>query len=589
MNIKQKLYSLGFIAVLGVLTLLFTATHFATTTGDLNQATNLVSQLETRLLHLRRNEKDFLLRNNIKYLDKFESNVTLFLDLEKQLSVILEKHQLPSSYNLRQDLVSYQQGFKKLVFSYQKLGLSSKEGLKGTYNQAFDSAYSQASTKQALDLLLFNKAVYSGVYNFDLISSINSTELIDSSRQFIEQEKVIGLKYNEGLLGETRSLSHAVEEQFKAFSAAIHEENTQQLESLTFIKQLVSGVVLLIISGLIFQISRSINRQVQSLSNIISQISETNDIGIRANLPGNDELTSIGQHFNNLLDKIEALILGSQDKSKQLSGSTGNMHNQLEGVITQFHVQADHTATMATSVQEMVSTINEISESTTIAVEGVQQAANNAESGREVVRTTVQNISELSSTLANSQTSINSLNGHVDKIGGAVNIIQEIAEQTNLLALNAAIEAARAGEQGRGFAVVADEVRALASRTHQSTEEITKVVSAIQSQMSTVVGDIDKCNLQGQATLSDSELLDSSLSQIITDMSTIQANSERIASAIEEQGIVMNQVSESITELNGISDNNMHSAQECLLEVDSVSAQANDMDTAVAEFKTSHT
>ena len=109
----------------------------------------------------------------------------------------------------------------------------------------------------------------------------------------------------------------------------------------------------------------------------------------------------------------------------------------------------------------------------------------------------------------------------------------------------------------------------------------------IQTQMATVVTNIDQCNEQGQQTLTASETLDDSLGQIITDMTNIQANSERIASAIEEQGSVMNQVSDSITELNTISEGNMQSAQNCLEEVDKVSNQAGDMDLAVAEFQTS--
>ncbi|TNF20566.1 MAG: methyl-accepting chemotaxis protein, partial [Vibrionaceae bacterium] len=406
------------------------------------------------------------------------------------------------------------------------------------------------------------------------------------ARGVIEQEKLIGLAYNEGYLGNTRSLSHNVEEQFKTFSETLTAEVSKMRSELDVIKQIVTVIVVIVILGFIWQISRSINLQVQRLLQVMQNIASTNNVGLRTDLQGRDELTSIGTYFNQLLDKFEHLISGSQAKSHQLTSSTTSMHNELEEVINQFHVQADHTTMMATSVQEMVATIGEISESTNVAVEGVQQAVRNAENGRSVVESTLKNIDQLSTTLQSSQQSIASLNDHVEKIGGAVTIIQSIAEQTNLLALNAAIEAARAGEQGRGFAVVADEVRSLATRTHQSTEEITKVVSAIQAQMSLVISDIDQCNSQGQETLHASHQLDESLRQIITDMSTIQANSERIASAIEEQGIVMNQVSGSIAELNTISENNMHSAQEVLSEVDSVSQQARQMDEAVSEFQT---
>ncbi len=236
------------------------------------------------------------------------------------------------------------------------------------------------------------------------------------------------------------------------------------------------------------------------LLSVIQEIARTNDVSKRVNLTGKNELVSIGVYFNKLLDKLEILIAGTQTKSEHLTQSTQSMHDELQSVVEQFSVQADHTSTMATSVQEMVETINEISESTSVAVEGVHQASQNAKDGRHVVESTVSNINQLSSTLGESQHSISSLNEQVEKIGGAVNIIQEIAEQTNLLALNAAIEAARAGEQGRGFAVVADEVRTLASRTNQSTEEINRVVSAIQSQMSSVVASIGECNEQGQQT-----------------------------------------------------------------------------------------
>ncbi|MBY7877645.1 methyl-accepting chemotaxis protein [Vibrio fluvialis] len=585
MNIKQKLYLLGFIAVMGIISLVITTTHFARQTNELSSAIGLVEKLEIRLLNLRRNEKDFLLRKDAKYLDTFKQNSELFLSMESQLSTILTNHNLASSAALRADLLKYKQGFEQLVGAYQVLGLSDGDALLAKYHALLAQAKNGSDAETLLALANFDEAVKAGkMLDMPVLSQYPA--LVQAARGVIEQEKLIGLAYNEGYLGNTRSLSHNVEEQFKTFSETLTAEVSKMRSELDVIKQIVTVIVVIVILGFIWQISRSINLQVQRLLQVMQNIASTNNVGLRTDLQGRDELTSIGTYFNQLLDKFEHLISGSQAKSHQLTSSTTSMHNELEEVINQFHVQADHTTMMATSVQEMVATIGEISESTNVAVEGVQQAVRNAENGRSVVESTLKNIDQLSTTLQSSQQSIASLNGHVEKIGGAVTIIQSIAEQTNLLALNAAIEAARAGEQGRGFAVVADEVRSLATRTHQSTEEITKVVSAIQAQMSLVISDIDQCNSQGQETLHASHQLDESLRQIITDMSTIQANSERIASAIEEQGIVMNQVSGSIAELNTISENNMHSAQEVLSEVDSVSQQARQMDEAVSEFQT---
>ncbi|MGF1695183.1 methyl-accepting chemotaxis protein [Vibrio lamellibrachiae] len=586
MNIKQKLYSLGGVAILGVITLLGITTHFATTTLELSNASMLVSQLETRLLHLRRNEKDFLLRKDMKYMGKFDGNMKVFLEKEALLSDILVSHSFASTDQLRVDILKYQKGFQNLVQAFGQYGLKETEQLLGRYNDSLEKLEHNLGSDDLVKIFEFDKKLRHGEWDESLLSTINDSNFLTNAKALLAQELVIGIAYNKGLLGETRGLSHTVEEQFKQFSSTLETEVAELQDQLFFVKQSVTFAVVLFIAGFIYQIARSINLQVSQLLVVIQEISRSNNVSMRANMTGNNELVSIGTYFNRLLDKFEALISGTQSKAGQLSQTTNNMHNELQNVITQFHTQADHTTTMATAVQEMVATINEISESTAVAVEGVQQASVNAKHGREVVSSTVDNIGSLSNILGESQTSISSLNEHVEKIGGAVHIIQGIAEQTNLLALNAAIEAARAGEQGRGFAVVADEVRALASRTHQSTEEITKVVDAIQKQMSTVVVNIDQCNEQGEQTLTASQTLDESLSQILTDMDNIQSNSERIASAIEEQGIVMNQVSESITELNTISDSNMQSAKQCLSEVDVVSSQAQDMDMAVAEFRT---
>ncbi|MEZ9507591.1 methyl-accepting chemotaxis protein [Vibrio cyclitrophicus] len=569
-----------------MIALLFTTSQFADTTAQMSQAKQITKELEVRLLNLRRNEKDFLLRSDLKYLDKFDVNYNQFLESESQLNTVLSDLGLANSARLRDDIEAYQVSFVELAKAYEVYGLARDKGLLGRLHEELDSIGATVKAEQQVELYLFNDLIEKGIFDPSGLS-VSSSKLLDTAKQVVAQKQVIGLKHNEGLLGQARSGSHAIETQFKEFSAVLEQQTQQEMDKLSLINNILCVTLLVSIILFSWLIVRSIIGKIESLLSVIRNIVDSNDVSIRSHIDGKDELSTLGQYFNQLLDQLEGLIAASQSKSLQLTQSTSNMHDELESVIKQFEVQADHTSTMTTSVQEMVLTIGEISESTSVAAEGVQQAKVNADKGREVVVDTINNITQLSERLSSSQDSISSLNHHVDQIGDAVNIIQGIAEQTNLLALNAAIEAARAGEQGRGFAVVADEVRALASRTHQSTTEITSVVTAIQSQMNASMTEIGECNQQGQLTLKDSEELDASLQLILSDMESIQGNSERIASAIEEQGAVMAQVSDSITELNTISNDNNASAQHCLVEVDKVAEQAHDMDKAVAQFKTS--
>ncbi|MFA0057109.1 methyl-accepting chemotaxis protein [Vibrio echinoideorum] len=574
-----------------MISLLFTTSQFADTTAQMSEAKQITKELEVRLLNLRRNEKDFLLRSDLKYLDKFDVNYNKFLTSESELNAVLNDLGLANSTHLREDIETYHTSFVNLVKANEVYGLARDKGLLGQFHEELDSINSTVSAEQKVELYLFNDLIEKGTFDPSVLSITSSagssSALLDAAKQVVAQKRVIGMKHNEGLLGQARSGSHAIETQFKEFSAVLEQETQQEMDKLSLINNILCVTLLVSIILFSWLIVRSIIGKIESLLSVIRNIVDSNDVSIRSHLDGKDELSTLGQYFNQLLDQLEGLIAASQSKSLQLTQSTSNMHDELESVIKQFEVQANHTSTMTTSVQEMVLTIGEISESTSVAAEGVQQAKVNADKGREVVVDTISNITQLSERLSSSQDSISSLNHHVDQIGDAVNIIQGIAEQTNLLALNAAIEAARAGEQGRGFAVVADEVRALASRTHQSTTEITSVVTAIQSQMNASMTEIGECNQQGQLTLKDSEELDASLQLILSDMESIQGNSERIASAIEEQGAVMAQVSDSITELNTISNDNNASAQHCLVEVDKVAEQADDMDKAVAQFKTS--
>lgn len=174
MNIKKKLYSLGMFSIFGMISLLFTTSQFTDTTAQMSEAKQITKELEVRLLNLRRNEKDFLLRSDMKYLDKFDVNYNKFLASESQLNAVLNDLGLVNSTHLREDIETYHTSFVNLVKASEEYGLARDKGLLGQFHEELDSMNAAANAEQKVELYLFNDLIEKGEFDPSVLSITSS-------------------------------------------------------------------------------------------------------------------------------------------------------------------------------------------------------------------------------------------------------------------------------------------------------------------------------------------------------------------------------------------------------------------------------
>lgn len=618
MLIKHKLIANAGILVLALMLMLGLLTYSVNTLEKDVETSGIIGTIEADVLQLRRDEKDFLARKDLKYQDKFmKKHAELNAEINKLKNVFADNpKQTNELIAVSKVIAEYGEAFNNVVALQKTIGLHPKDAMYGELRSAVHAVeelldgndYKLLSNMLQLRrnekdfmLRLDNKYWQEWEKNSALfIDNIDASNLADGIKsqvitnikiyadsfgKLVDAQRQLGFKEDQGFRGEMRSTVHQVDEILGRILVSSRKTVKEHTSSVHTLGYTLFFIVLAISVTFSVYTCRSILLGILGLQNKMNEVADTKDLSIVVESSSKDELGNMADVFNRMIASFRNLIVEVNHSVDTVNVATQNLSENIHKANEGVDSQIQETDLVATAVTEMVATVDEIAQNTQAAADKADITNQNALKGKDGVDATIRKIDELSMKLLDSENVVQELAKDSDTIGTVLDVIRAIAEQTNLLALNAAIEAARAGEQGRGFAVVADEVRTLASRTQDSTREIEAIIGSLQSRTKEIVAHMATCRTQGQESADQAATAGAMLEEITQDVSTIMDMNTTIAAAIQEQSTVASEVNQHVVRIRDVAEEAGLAAKQNSHMSEELSQQAKVLNKEVNQFK----
>ena len=429
------------------------------------------------------------------------------------------------------------------------------------------------------------------VIKHDLGSMIEANNKAVSEMKYLLQDELIKPEKITISSDEVfNTATHAINGSYKLFDAMapelskIFHERIAANVNKKIIELVLVSIVLFLVFYMFAGLYMSIMDNLERVGHATQEMADGN-LTSRLTINGNDEMQLIASDFNAMAEKFEALVQQIVSATSQLAAASEEVAVISQQSATNLNNQRSETEQVATAMNEMSATVQEVARNAGDASGAATNADNEAKAGNLIVSQASHSIDDLAKEVENASSVINQLSDDSDKIGSVLDVIKGIAEQTNLLALNAAIEAARAGEQGRGFAVVADEVRTLAGRTQESTQEIESMIDKLQSGAKNAVSAMEAGREKASVGVDQTKQAGEALAAITRAVTTISEMNTQIASAAEEQSATTEEMNKNIININQIADETANSADQSTTASAELSKLAAELQHLVSQFK----